>query len=36
MDYPIFISGRESGVLHESRSGLYTVFEAELPGVLFD
>lgn len=33
MDYPIFISGRESGVLHESRSGLYTVFEAELPGV---
>ena len=31
MDYPIFLSGRPTGTLSESRSGLYTVFEASLP-----
>lgn len=31
MDYPIIIGGRLAGTLSESRSGLYTVFEARLP-----
>ena len=32
MDYPIRIGGEQAGTLRESVSGLYTVFEAELPG----
>lgn len=31
MDYPIRIDGARAGTLRESVSGLYTVFEAELP-----
>lgn len=29
MDYPIYIEGRESGVLTEQTEGLYTVFRAD-------
>ena len=31
MDYPILIGGERAGTLRESRSGLYTLFEAGLP-----
>lgn len=31
MDYPLLLGGREAGTLSESRSGLYTVFEARVP-----
>lgn len=31
MDVPIFIGGREAGSLRVTRSGLYTVLEAQLP-----
>ena len=33
MEYPIIIGGEERGTLRVSQEGLYTVFEAELPGV---
>ena len=33
MEYPIIIGGEERGSLRVSQEGLYTVFEAELPGV---
>lgn len=33
MEYPIIIGGEERGNLRVSQEGLYTVFEAELPGV---
>ena len=31
MDYPILIGGERAGTLRESKSGLYTLFEASLP-----
>ena len=31
MDYPILIGGERAGTLRESKSGLYTLFEAGLP-----
>ena len=31
MDYPLLLGGKQAGTLSESRSGLYTVFEASLP-----
>ncbi|MCR5576259.1 MAG: hypothetical protein K6F56_04550 [Oscillospiraceae bacterium] len=31
MDYPLLIGGEHAGTLTESKSGLYTVFEARLP-----
>lgn len=33
MEYPLIIGGEERGRLHIAQEGLYTVFEAELPGV---
>lgn len=33
MNYPIFLSGRQVGKLNVSRDGLYTLFQARLPGI---
>ena len=33
MDYPLYIGGEPRGTLRVTEEGLYTVFEAELPGV---
>ena len=33
MEYPLFIGGEERGTLRVTQEGLYTVYEAELPGV---
>ena len=32
MEYPIFLGGERAGTLFERAEGLYTVFEAQLPG----
>ena len=32
MEYPIFLGGERAGTLFERAEGLYTLFEAELPG----
>ena len=33
MEYPLFIGGEKRGILRMTQEGLYTVFEAELPGL---
>ena len=33
MEYPLIIDGQKRGKMRVEREGLYTVFEAELPGV---